>query len=105
MWLRRNCTRWGILSRIDATALEMYSVAYGNWKHAQVKIQEFGPIVKSDKPSGMMMSPYMRIADKAFDQMKAMLAEFGMTPSSRSRLTADKGAASIENRFATIRER
>lgn len=35
-----------------------------------------------------MQSPFLAIANKAFEQMRAMLVEFGMTPSSRSRVHA-----------------
>ena len=33
-------------------------------------------------------SPFLTIANKCFDQLKAMLIEFGMTPAARSRVTA-----------------
>ena len=76
----------GVLSLLDATALEMYCVAYGNWRDAQEKIQKFGPLVKA-KTGFLQQSPYMQIANKAFDQMRAMISEFGMTPSSRSSIS------------------
>ena len=76
----------GILSLLDATALEMYCVAYGNWRDAQEKIRKFGPLVKA-KTGFLQQSPYMQIANKAFDQMRAMISEFGMTPSSRSNIS------------------
>ena len=34
-----------------------------------------------------MQSPYLAVANKAMEQIKAMLTEFGMSPSSRSRVT------------------
>ena len=94
----------GVLTRIDSTALEMYCVAFGNWRDAQAKIQQFGPLIKSEKTGFFTQSPYMQIANKAFEQMRAMISEFGMTPSSRSRLIADKGMADTGNRFAKIRK-
>ena len=33
-----------------------------------------------------MQSPYLAIANKAMEQMRAMLTEFGMSPSSRTRV-------------------
>lgn len=78
--------KMGVLSKIDATALEMYCVAYGNWREAQEKIRRYGPLVKA-KSGFLQQSPYMQIANKSFEQMRSMLAEFGMTPSSRTRIS------------------
>ena len=92
----------GVLTMIDATALEMYCVAYGNWCEAQEKIRKFGPLTKS--PSGhLQQSPYMQIANKAFEQMRAMLPEFGMTPSSRSGLKTGE-TNNNKNPFASLRD-
>jgi P27 family predicted phage terminase small subunit len=42
-------------------------------------------LVKS--PSGYaIQNPWLSIANKAFDQMMKLMTEFGMTPSSRSRV-------------------
>ena len=92
----------GVLSQIDATALEMYCVAFGQWRHAQEKIRLLGPIIKIEKTGYLQQSPYMQIANKSFDQMKAMLSEFGMTPSSRTRIAAEN-IPERRNRFANIR--
>lgn len=50
---------------------------------------KYGTVVKS--PSGYpIQSPYLAIANKAHEQMTKLLAEFGMTPSSRSRCMVAK---------------
>lgn len=78
-----------ILARVDRTALAAYCQAYGRWVEAEEKILESGMIVKA--PSGYpMQNPFLSVANKAMEQMKAFLTEFGMTPSSRSRLEVDK---------------
>ena len=42
-------------------------------------------MVKS--PNGFpIQSPYLAVANKAMEQMRAMLTEFGMSPSSRTRV-------------------
>lgn len=94
--------KMGVLTQIDATALEMYCVAYGNWAEAQEMIKEYGPLVKA-RSGYLQQSPYMQMANKAFEQMKAMLPEFGMTPSSRSSLKTGDTDKPRENRFGTIR--
>lgn len=72
------------LTRIDRDALALYCGAYSRWTRANEAINEFGLMVKG--PAGHPAhSPYLAIANKAFEQMRQLLAEFGMTPSARSR--------------------
>jgi P27 family predicted phage terminase small subunit len=79
----------GILTSIDVAALGLYCEAFARWRDANAQIVRFGTVVKS--PSGYpIQSPYLAIANKAHEQMTKLLAEFGMTPSSRSRVTAKK---------------
>jgi len=46
------------------------------------------PHVMVTKSGYLQSSPYLGISNKCFDQLKAMLIEFGMTPAARSRVTA-----------------
>jgi len=77
----------GVLTEVDGTAFALYCQAYGRWVQAEQKLSEFGTVIKG--PNGMpVQSPYLSIANRAMDQMRSLLSEFGMTPSSRSRITA-----------------
>lgn len=76
-----------IITNIDVTALAMYCEAYSVWFNANKMIQKHGPVVK-DKNGFPVQSPYLMVANKAFDQMRHMLVEFGMSPSSRTRVAA-----------------
>lgn len=79
----------GLLTAIDATALGLYCESFARWRHANVQVARFGTIVKT--PNGYpIQSPYLAIANRAHEQMVKLLAEFGMTPSSRSRCTIAK---------------
>lgn len=78
----------GIMTNLDNQALALYCEAYARWTEANDKIREHGMVIKA--PSGYpVQSPYLSISNKAFEQMRAMLSEFGMTPSSRSRIKAE----------------
>jgi P27 family predicted phage terminase small subunit len=80
-------TEAGILTEIDAQALALYCEAFARWRHANEQVVKFGPVVKA--PSGFpVQSPFLAICNKAWDQMMKALIEFGMTPSSRSRVYA-----------------
>ena len=57
-----------------------------NGAEATVQVSRFGMIVKS--PNGYpMLSPFLSVIKAALAQMKGFMVEFGMTPSSRSRIS------------------
>jgi len=78
----------GLLTNIDLTALTMYCAAYSDWIHAQQKIQEHGMLVIVNTVP--QQSPWMQISNKAAEKMLKYLPEFGMTPSSRSRVSVQE---------------
>ena len=76
----------GLLTRIDRAALALYCEAWGRWVEAEEALRKYGVMIKA--PSGYpVQSPYLAIANRAMDQMAKLLVEFGMSPSSRSRVT------------------
>lgn len=78
----------GLLTRIDRAALAGYCDAYGRWAQASEGLAKTGMLVKA--PSGYpILNPLLSIINAALAQMKAFLTEFGMTPSSRSRISAN----------------
>jgi P27 family predicted phage terminase small subunit len=77
----------GVLSSVDVTALAGYCECFASWTSATKMVRKVGAVLKS--PSGLpIVSPYVAIAAKSLDQMRKFLVEFGMTPSSRSRIAA-----------------
>lgn len=76
----------GLLTRADRTALAAYCVAYGRWVRAEALVRKFGEVVKSPEKGFPMKSPYLCVADQALDTMRKLMTEFGLTPSSRSRI-------------------
>lgn len=81
----------GLMTEIDRSVLAAYCVAWSRWVLAEDKIREFGLVLKSPDKGWPVQSPYLSIANRALDQMVKLAAEFGMTPSSRSRLSVNKG--------------
>ena len=81
-------TGLGMVSDLDRAGLAAYCQAWGRWVEAEESLRKCGLVVKS--PNGyLMQSPFLAIANKAMEQMKALLIEFGMTPASRTRVHAD----------------
>lgn len=82
-------TRLGMDSGFDRAALAAYCQAWGRWVEAEESLRKYGVVVKS--PNGYpMQSPFLAIANKAIEQMKGFLIEFGMTPASRTRVRAER---------------
>jgi P27 family predicted phage terminase small subunit len=77
----------GVLSTVDVTALAAYCECFSAWVSATRMVRKVGAVLKT-KAGFPVVSPYVAIASKALDQMRKFLVEFGMTPSSRSRITA-----------------
>jgi P27 family predicted phage terminase small subunit len=75
----------GLLTRLDRGLLAAYCQAYALWVEAVSSIEHYGTMVKS--PNGFpIQSPYVGVANKQVDIMVRIAAEFGMTPSSRTRI-------------------
>ena len=76
----------GVIAAVDVTALTMLVETIALWKHATAEMNRIGQVIKAD--GRIRRNPYLLIASRAADQVAKMLAEFGMTPSSRSRVQA-----------------
>jgi P27 family predicted phage terminase small subunit len=93
-WRRsgRFLLEMGLISELDRAAFAAFCAVWGRWVEAEVALNTHGVLIKS--PSGYpMQSPYLAVANRALDQMRSLLAEFGMSPASRSRVTAAPPAA------------
>ena len=65
---------------------------------AEDELKKYGPVVKA--PSGFpVQSPFLAVANRAMKQTKEFLAEFGMSPSARTRVAVTQ-ARDTSNRFA-----
>ena len=78
----------GIMTEIDRDALALYAQAFATWRDAVLKLGESGPVHKTTA-GNIIQHPHFGIANKASEQMRKMLAEFGMTPSSRTRIKTE----------------
>jgi P27 family predicted phage terminase small subunit len=100
----------GLLTVIDRDALAMYCKAYQRWIEAEEQVAKRGTVVVTNVKrtpvekdadgnvigggeiiggGNYIQNPYLAIANKAMEQMLKLEAEFGMTPSSRTRVKAD----------------
>lgn len=92
-----------VLTALDTHALALYCEAYERYQQANEQIRKFGVVVKA--PSGFpVQSPFLAIANKALEQMTKLMTEFGMTPSSRTRVST-AGNADEDPMEAFLRSR
>lgn len=93
----------GLISHLDRAALVAYCEAWGDYVWAQRRIAalnegdatgERGRVW--DTPSGYkQISVPMQIKNRALEQIAKFLAEFGMSPAARSRVTASDPQLSL----------
>jgi len=95
--------RAGTLSDVDRSALAAYCQAYGRWIQAERALArmaaadpETGGLLVETSNGNAIQNPLVGIANKAAADMVRYAAEFGMTPSARSRIKAEGQAAGDE---------
>lgn len=88
--------RLGTLTVVDRAALAAYSQAYGRWVQAERGIAQMAE--RDQLTSGLMIktvngnaiqNPLVGMANRAMADMVRYATEFGMTPSSRSRIAGN----------------
>lgn len=92
--------RNNMISEVDLAAFSAYCQAHGRWVVAESYVAKQGEVLIS--PSGFpIQNPYLAVANKAMEQMHKIEIEFGMTPSSRSRVSS-AGPKKKANRFLDL---
>lgn len=81
----------GLATVADEAAIEAYCEIYATWKEAKAKVRSSGLVVKSEKTGRPMRNPYLEIERHSHNDMLRYLTEFGLTPSSRSRIKVADG--------------
>ena len=89
-------SRLGTLTVVDRAALAAYSQAYGRWIQAERGIAQMaerdqltaGLMIKTTNGNAIQ-NPLVGMANRAMADMVRYATEFGMTPSSRSRIAGN----------------
>lgn len=84
--LAQSLNAIGLLTQVDRTTMAAYCQCYGRWVEAEQKLAETPAILRM--PSGyIQQSPWLTISNKQLELMAKYMAELGLTPASRARLT------------------
>ncbi len=84
----------GVLTQIDGNALVRYCTLWSRWKRAELFIAKHGEAypIKDEKDNVKYLHqfPQVAVANKLSVQLTRLEQEFGMTPSSRSRIRIER---------------
>jgi P27 family predicted phage terminase small subunit len=75
----------GLLTTVDTALLSTYCQAYGFWKEATAMVNRLGMVTKTSN-GNFIQNPFLAIVNKQAAIMVKIASEFGLSPSSRSRL-------------------
>ena len=98
----------GTLTESDGDALAAYSEAKALWRKAQDSIETDGMVI--DSSQGKKKNPAVTISNECMRTMRALMSEFGLTPSSRSAIqlnnpSTESPLAKLLNERNRIRDR
>jgi len=105
--LAPTLTLLGVLSELDAAPFAAYCQAYARWMQAErllAKLAEqdpagMGAMLIKTRGGGVMPNPLVWVARNAANDMVRYAAEFGFTPSARSRIQFATPTSSPESRL------
>jgi P27 family predicted phage terminase small subunit len=78
----------GLVTVLDVDQLAQYCVLWVRWIKAERMVREKGEIIKT-VAGNIIQNPYLSIANRALEQLNKIGAEFGMSPSSRTRIKVE----------------
>jgi P27 family predicted phage terminase small subunit len=93
----------GLLTELDISILALYCAAFGRWITAEKGLRAFARLEKgsgltSQTSNGnIIQHPLVGISRRAAHDMLRYAAEFGMTPSARSRIDTERAALDADD--------
>ena len=93
--LAKMLARHGVMTELDAGAIARYAVVWCRWVDAEAEIKKRGPVVKT-AGDNIIQNPFLAVANKCLLQMAQIESEFGLTPSSRSRIRMEVPSDTVD---------
>ena len=95
MWMQlcSDLDEMGVMSTDNRELMIAYCCAFGGWIKAKRMVAKLGQVIVSKKTDGTVVTrrnPFSVELHKYREEMNRLLPEFGLTPSSRSRLKSVK---------------
>ena len=95
--------RLGVLSELDGYALQMLADAWEDYTAARDVVRRLGATYETITEAGQIMirpRPEVAMYQNAWDRMKKIIGEFGLTPSSRAKLGKKEEMENVDDLFA-----
>jgi len=86
----RALSELGLLTKVDRAALAAYCQLWSRWVDAEIKVRENGMVVTTAQ-GNLIQNPYLGVCNTCLKLLRQYLVEFGLTPSSRCRLSVPTG--------------
>ena len=84
----------GDLDQAALDGLEVYAVAYSQWRAATAKVDELGTVIKS-AAGFAIVSPYVTVAAQAERRVRLWAAELKITPKARGKARSAEGESAV----------
>lgn len=95
-YLVPHLSQQDLLACVDRPALEALCMSYQRWREAELYLTEHGNTCTTPK-GYIQQRPEVSIAKGSLIEMRAIAVEFGLTPSSRTRLKKGPGGKKDED--------
>lgn len=99
-WLVRHLDDMGVIAEVDAIALQMIADSWEDYVAARVVIKKYGPTYTTTTAQGDEMHrprPELGMMQEAWNRIKKMLPEFGLTAAARTKLSSPDKVQSLED--------
>ena len=87
-WRRviREVRGMGMITALDRVGLAVYCVLWSRWVTAEEQLAKTGLIIKTTT-GNVIQNPLLGVANRAQAELRKWVVEYGLTPSSRSRIS------------------
>ena len=91
-WKRvgKMLTEHGVMTELDTDALALYCSTYALWKDADGRVTKMGIYYKQRSTGLIVQNPWFKPSMKLAERLQKLFVEFGITPSSRTRIKIAK---------------
>lgn len=94
--------KMGLISEVDMASFAAYCQAYGRWAVAETLLNESEGLTIETMQGNIIQNPLVGIANVAMEMMRKHLANFGMSPADRAKVSSNKPTdKTTDNGFST----
>jgi P27 family predicted phage terminase small subunit len=86
----------GTLKSADRGLIALRAQAWARWMKAEAALTKSSEIVKAPKTGVPQYNVWLNVSNKAFDQVKALSFELGLSPNSRAKIGKQETDATDE---------